>query len=69
MSPPPGAPWSLVPVCSPTPVFPWSLLWTDALTEPRLLELLDAMGLGHEVRHPPGDVWLPADDRALLETS
>lgn len=69
MSPPPGAPWSVVPICSPTPVFPWSLLWTDALTQPRLLELLDVLGLSHEVRHAPEEVWLPAEDQALLRAS
>ncbi|MBL7255584.1 LysR family transcriptional regulator [Paractinoplanes lichenicola] len=54
-----------VPLCEPTPVFPWWLLWRSDVADAAVEELVAAMGFA---AGPPSrrGTWLPAADGALL---
>jgi hypothetical protein len=56
----------LVPLCGPTPLYAWSLLWRRQDQHPLLATPLDRFAeTGRRSRwlsYPPGEDWLPSPD-------
>jgi len=69
---PTGAGVRSVPLCDPTPLYAWSLLWREQDQHPLLGGLLGRFAAaGRRLRwldFDPGRDWLPAHDRAHLRT-
>ncbi|WP_167532747.1 LysR family transcriptional regulator [Streptomyces alboniger] len=57
-----------IPLVDPTPVYPWSMVWRRQAGHPLVDRLvgLAKRSAGDWLTHVPGEIWLPAPDRALL---
>ena len=62
---PPDPRMHVVPIVDPTPVFPWSLLWRDDVSDDLAGKLLSAMDFAAGAPSSARNTWMPAADAEL----